>query len=204
MIVLGLTGSVAMGKTTVAGLFRDEGVPVHDADAAVHRLMEPGGAAFGPVGDAFPDCAGRDGIDRDALGRRVFDDPGARGRLESILHPLVRADRDEWLGEQRGKGAALAVLDIPLLYETGSDAGCDAVVVVSASRRRQRRRAMGRPGMTAEKLDGILEAQMDDAEKRRRADYVVPTGFGVGVSRWCVKRIVKQLSGRVPGRAEDG
>ena len=199
MIVLGLTGSIAMGKTTVAEMFRGEGVPVHDADAVVHRLMEPGGAGSGPVGEAFPDCIKDGRIDRGALGKAVFGDAAGRRRLEAILHPLVRADRGEWLEARRGEGAPLAVLDIPLLFETGSEAECDAVAVVSASAWQQRRRAMARPGMTAEKLGGILGAQMDDAEKRGRADFVVPTGYGETASRWHVRRIVRTLTERARG-----
>ena len=201
MIVLGLTGSIAMGKTTVAEIFRGEGVPVHDSDAAVHRLMEPGGAGFGLVGDAFPDCVSGGRINREALGDAVFGDADSRRQLEDILHPLVRADRNEWLGARRAEGAPLVVLDIPLLFETGSEVDCDAVAVVSASARQQRRRVMARPGMTPEKLRGILEAQMDDAEKRGRADFVVPTGYGETASRWHVRRIIKTLAGKA---REDG
>lgn len=204
MIVLGLTGSIAMGKSTVAEVFRSEGVPVFDADAAVHRLMEPGAAGFGPVRDAFPDCV-RDGrIDRPALGRDVFGHPDRRQRLEAILHPLVRAERDQWLEDQRARNESLAVLDIPLLLESGTGGNCDAVVVVSASARQQRLRAMARPGMTRDKLAAILDAQMADAEKRRRADFVVPTCYGVTASRWHVRRIIEKLAQQVQERAGHG
>ena len=204
MIILGLTGSVAMGKTTVAGIFGDEGVPVHDADAAAHRLTQPDGPGFGPVSEAFPGCVKDGAIDRQALGREAFGAPERRRRLEAILHPLVRADRDEWLEARRAEDAELVVLDIPLLYETGGEADCDAVAVVSARPFQQHRRAMARPGMTGKKLAGILKAQTGDAEKRERADFVVPTGYGVTASRWFVRRIIGQLLRRAQGGDRNG
>ena len=203
MMVLGLTGSIAMGKSTVAGMFRDLGVPVHDADAAVHRLLEPGGAGAGPVGGAFPECVADGAIDRQALGRSVFGDPERRRRLEGILHPLVRADRDRWLEDRRAEGAAAVVLDIPLLFETGAERDCDRVVLVYASRETQRRRALARPGMTEDKLRGIVAAQMDDAEKLRRAYYRIPTDRGIGDSRRRVGWIMDEIAGQAAGMARD-
>ena len=195
MIILGLTGSIAMGKSTIAAMFEDEGIPVHDADAAVHRLLAPDGLGFAPVTAAFDGVVGADGhIDRQALGRAVFGDDAKRRQLEAILHPLVKQDRQTWL-EAKKYTADIAVLDIPLLFETGGADECDQVVVVSASPRQQERRAMARPGMTAEKYAAILHAQMPDQEKRARADYVIPTSFGETASRWHVRRLINQLRG---------
>ena len=194
MIILGLTGSIAMGKSTVAAMFKEAGVPVHDADAAVHRLMAPDGKAFAQITAAFADVLDADGrIDRQALGRAVFGDAAKRQQLEAILHPLVRADRQAWLDGLAAAGTPLAVLDIPLLYETGGAADCDAVVVVSATPRLQKNRAMRRPGMTAEKFQSILKAQLSDDEKRRRADYIIPTAFGETASRFYVDRLICDL-----------
>ena len=196
MITLGLTGSIAMGKSTVAGLFRDEGIAVHDADAAVYRLMQPDGRAFAEIAAAFPDVIIDGAIDRKSLGRDVFKRPEKRTLLEGILHPMVREARQDWVRHHEAEGAALVVLDVPLLYETGTEKSCDAVVVVSASPWQQRRRAMARPGMTEQKLDAILDAQMDDAEKRRRADFVIPANYGISTSRWYVRRIIAALTER--------
>jgi len=194
MIIVGLTGSIAMGKSTVAGLFREEGVPVHDADQAVHKLMSADGLATAKVLEAFPTAAATaGGIDRTVLGRLVFADPERRKTLEQILHPLVRQDREHFCEEKRKAGARLVVLDIPLLFETGGEKDCDAVVVVSASDWQQKTRALARPGMTEDKLASILKIQTDDEIKRSRADYVVPTSYGVEASRWYVRRILAQL-----------
>ena len=149
MITLGLTGSIAMGKSTVAGLFRDEGIAVHDADAAVHRLMQPDGRAFAEIAAAFPDVIIDGAIDRKSLGRDVFKRPEKRTLLEGILHPMVREARQDWVRHHEAEGAALVVLDVPLLYETGTEKSCDAVVVVSASPWQQRRRAIIDPGRIA-------------------------------------------------------
>lgn len=192
MMVLGLTGSIAMGKSTIAAMFRAAGIAVHDADAAVHQLMQPDGAAFAAIADAFPEAISDGAIDRQALGQAVFGQPEARRRLEAILHPLVRAHRQNWLRQH--DGAEIVVFDIPLLYETGSEQDCDAVVVVSTSSYQQRRRALARPGMTSAKLDAILSAQLDDAEKRLRADFIIPTCYGKTASRWHVSRILNQLA----------
>ena len=197
MIIIGLTGSIAMGKSTIAAMFENEGVPVHDADAAVHRLLAPDGSGFAPVTAAFEGIVGGDGrIDRQALGRAVFGNDDKRHQLEAILHPLVKQDRQAWLEEKRTENADIAVLDIPLLFETGGAEDCDQVVVVSASPQQQERRAMARPGMTAEKFAAILKAQMPDQEKRVRADHVIPTSFGETASRWYVRRLINQLRGQ--------
>jgi len=194
MIVLGLTGSVGMGKSTAAAMLRRLGVPVHDADATVHRLMEPGGAAIPAVAKAFPDTRGKDGgIDRAALGRRVFADAKALQRLERILHPLVRQSQQRFLAAARARRDPLVVLDVPLLLEGGGEARCDRVLVVSAPAVVQRARVMARPGMTEARFRAILAKQMPDREKRRRADYVVPTGLGRALTYRKLKQIVRQL-----------
>jgi dephospho-CoA kinase len=194
MIVLGLTGSVGMGKSTAAGMLRRLGLPVHDSDAVVHRLMAPRGAAVAAVEQAFPGVRRGDGsVDRAALGRRVFADAAALKRLEAILHPLVRRSQQRFLARARARRLPLAVLDIPLLFETGGARRCDKVIVVSAPAFLQRARVLARPGVTAERLAAILAQQMPDAEKRRRADYVVPSGLGRAVTFRRLKRIVRRL-----------
>ncbi len=180
MIVLGLTGSLGMGKSTAAAMLRRLGVPVHDSDATVHRLMAPGGTADG-------------GIDRAALGRRVFADAKALRRLERILHPLVRQSQQRFLDAARARRVPLVVLDVPLLFETGGETRCDKVVVVSAPAAVQRARVMARAGMTEPRFRAILAKQMPDAEKRRRADYVVPSGLGRALTYRELRRIVRVL-----------
>jgi dephospho-CoA kinase len=194
MIVLGLTGSVGMGKSTAAAMLRRLGVPVHDADTAVHRLLAPGGAAVDAVARAFPKVVAVDGgIDRVKLGRRVFGDPAALERLERILHPLVRQSQERFLRDARARHLPIAVLDVPLLFETGGTRRFDLVVVVSAPADVQRARVMSRPGMTEERFQAILEKQMPDSEKRRRADVVVPTGLGRAVTFRHLARLVQRL-----------
>lgn len=191
--VLGLTGSIGMGKSTAAAMFRAMGVPVHDADAAVHRLMQPGGGAVEEIARAFPGSV-RDGrVDRALLGERVFRDRAALRRLEAILHPKVRREARRFVQRQRRRGVPLVVLDIPLLYETGGEAMCDAVAVVSAPRFVQEARVLRRPGMTRARLEGIRRHQLPDAEKRRRADFVVETGLGKYHTLRSLRRIVKML-----------
>lgn len=196
MIVLGLTGSVGMGKSTTADLFRAEGVPVFDADAAVHELYR--GAAVAPVAAAFPSALREGVIDRAVLGQLVFGNPGAMHRLEAIVHPLVRAARENFLDAARESGAALCVLDIPLLFETGGDKDVDAVAVVSAPESVQKARVLARPGMTPERFDAILAKQMPDAEKRRRARFVIDTSRGLGEAAAQVRAVIAalQASGR--------
>jgi dephospho-CoA kinase len=178
MVILGLTGSIGMGKSTAAGMLRRLGVPVHDADAAVHRLTGPGGKAVPQVEAAFPGVTGPGGVDRMKLGAMVFKDPAALRRLVAILHPMVRADETRFLRRMAARRVPVVVLDIPLLYETGGERRCDAVIVVTAPAFLQRARVMGRKGMTEEKFRAILGKQVADAEKRRRADFVVDTGQG--------------------------
>ena len=194
MIVLGLTGSIGMGKSTAAAMLRRLGVPVFDADAFVHQLMAPGGGAVNAVEEAFPGVRDeRGGIDRQRLGQRVFGDPPARRRLEAVLHPPVRRAEERFVAAARGRRERLIVLDIPLLFETGGERRCDAVLVVSAPARLQRERVLRRPGMTESRLQGILRAQTPDREKRRRADFVVLTGLGCGLTFRHLKRIVAGL-----------
>ena len=190
MIVLGLTGSIGMGKSTTAAMFADEGALVWNADAAVHGLYAPGGAAVDPVGQAFPGVVVDGGVDRTRLAAALGDDPAAFRRLEQIVHPLVVRGRAEDLAEAERRGVRLAVLDIPLLYETGAEATVDAVVVVTAPPEVQAARVLARPGMTRERLNVILARQTPDAEKRRRADFVIDTGQGLDAARARVREIV--------------
>jgi dephospho-CoA kinase len=191
MVIFGLTGSIAMGKTVTARMYRQSGVSVHDADALVHELIGPGGQAVAKVEAAFPGCARGGAIDRQALGKLVFGDGEALGRLESLLHPMVRERRNRFLRQAAGRGDALVVLDIPLLFETDAQIACDAVVVVTAPSFLQKIRVLARPGMTEERLRAILTRQMPDAEKRRRADYIVPTGLGRAFSLRRVRDTIK-------------
>jgi dephospho-CoA kinase len=201
MIVLGLTGSAAMGKSATAKMFADEGVPVFDADAAVHALYT--GAAVAPVGAAFPGVVVGGRIDRDSLAANVLNNPDALKKLESIVHPLVRAEQDNFRAEAEQKGAPLVVLDIPLLFETGGDARVDATVVVTAPAEVQRSRLLERPGMTAEKIEGMLARQMSDSEKRRRADFVIDTSRGFDAARAEVRSILRQIEERGLPRQRD-
>ena len=198
MVVLGLTGSIGMGKTTVAAALKATGAAVYDADAAVHRLLAPGGAAVAPVLARFPDAAsGEDAaraVDRGTLGAHVFADPEALAELEAILHPLVRAGERHFLSASQCQGCRLAVLDMPLLFETGGEARCDATLVVSAPAVVQRARVLGRARMTEERLAAILARQMPDAEKRRRADFVIRTGLDRRVSRLAARRVAARLA----------
>jgi len=196
MVILGLTGSIAMGKTTAAATFRRLGVPVYEADRAVHRLLARGGAAVGAVARAFPGFVREGRVDRQALGALVFRDKEALVRLERIVHPLVREAQERFLRRQAARRAPLVVLDIPLLLESGSEARCDAVVVVSAPAFLQAQRALSRPGMTQERLSGILSHQMPDREKRWRADFVVTTGLGKRQGLRRIARIVRVMRGR--------
>jgi dephospho-CoA kinase len=193
MRLIGLTGSIGMGKSTTAAMFREHGVPVYDADAAVHDLYDVGGAAVAPVGEAFPGVVQGGAVDRERLRQQVLGDPEALKRLNAIVHPLVGQDRLGFFAEAQARGADLVVLDIPLLYETGGDAKMDAVVVVSAPARMQRERVLARPGMTPDRFDAILAQQMADAEKRVRAHYVVDTGQGLEHARAQVSEILKAL-----------
>jgi dephospho-CoA kinase len=196
LIVLGLTGSIGMGKSTAAAVLRQMGVPVHDADASVHRLMSHGGAAVGFIEAAFPGTALNGAIDRKALGRRVFADPAELKRLESILHPMVRTLEQTFLRTARMRRHPVVVLDIPLLYETGAEKRCDAVITVTAPKFLQDQRVLKRPGMSRDRFQEIVRQQMPDAEKRKRADFVVETGLGKRASRVALGRILKKLKRR--------
>ena len=190
MIILGLTGSIGMGKSTTGRMFADEGALVWDADAAVHRLYARGGAAVEPLGQAFPGVVVDGAVDRTRLAESLGRDETAFKRLEAIVHPLVAQDRAQDLAAARAEGVRLAVLDIPLLFETGGDAFVDAVVVVTADPEIQAARVLARPGMTRDRFEAILTRQMPDAEKRRRADFLVDTGRGLDAAREQVAQIV--------------
>ena len=193
MFILGLTGSLGMGKSTTARFFIEEGVPVHDADAVVHRLYE--GEAVAAIEAAFPGTTTADGkVDRNKLATRVLGDHAALKRLEAIVHPLVHEAERRLLAEAEARGEKVAVLDIPLLFETGGDARVDAVVVVSAPLEVQHSRVLQRPGMTMEKLEAILAKQMPDAEKRRRADFIVDTSQGLDLARAQVRAILAAIA----------
>ena len=192
-LVLGLTGSIGMGKSTVAAMFADLGVPVFDADAEVRRMQGPGGALLPAIEAAFPGTTGPAGVDREALGAAVFGDAAALTRLEAIVHPAVRAAREAFLIEYGG--APLVVFDIPLLFETGADAEVDATLVVSAPPEVQRARVLARPGMTPERFASTLARQAPDAEKRARADHVIDTGCPLDQTRAAVAALVDRLTG---------
>lgn len=193
MIVLGLTGSIGMGKSTTARMFADLGVPVWDADAAVHRLYAASGEGSKALAPLVPAAVTDSGIDRDALRAAVLADPDLLPRIEAIIHPLVGADRDDFLARMRRRGEELVLCDIPLLFETGADRWLDKVVVVSAPAEVQRERVLARPGMSASVLETILARQVPDGEKRARADFVVETGNGLRPAREQVGRIVATL-----------
>ena len=193
MIVLGLTGSIGMGKTATAGMFRKLGIPVFDADAAVHALYARGGDAVAPVGEAFPGAVVEGAVDRDALSKAVLDQPAAVRKLESIVHPLVRKMQEKFLDGARDSGNDIAVLDIPLLFETGGAERVDRIVVVSAPADVQRERVLARPGMTEEKFRAIQSRQVPDEEKRARADFVVDSSRGLEDALRQVERIVAHL-----------
>lgn len=197
MVVLGLTGSIGMGKSTAAAMLRRMGIPVHDADAAVHRLLAKGGAAVPAIAAAFPGVVENGAVDRAALGAAVFKDPAALRRLEAIVHPLVRRAEREFLRRARRQGRRLVVLDIPLLFETGGERRCDAVAVVSAPAFLQAQRVLKRPGMTGERLSAVRASQMADADKRRRADAVIPTGLGRRPTLRALTRLVERYRERV-------
>jgi dephospho-CoA kinase len=197
MLVLGLTGSIGMGKSTTARFFAEEGVPVLDADAVVHRLYD--GAASGPIEAAFPGTTAHGRVDREKLAKQVVGDAAALKRLEAIVHPLVRAEEQKFLAQAQKDGAPVAVLDIPLLLETGGDTRVDAIVVVSAPAEMQRARMLERQGMTEEKFAALLTRQMPDTQKRARADFVVDTSQGFDSARAQVRAILAAAS-KLPKR----
>lgn len=199
MIVLGLTGSIGMGKSTTANLFAEAGVPVYDADAAVHRLYE--GEAVAAIEAAFPGTTENGKVDRNKLSARVVHDSAAMQRLEDIVHPMLGASRQKFLQEAEQSGAPVAVVDVPLLFETGGEKRVDAVVVVTTSAEVQRERILARPNMTEEKLAGILARQMPDAEKRKRAHFVVDTSHGLDPVRARIRDILGEAAKLPPGRS---
>lgn len=196
MLLVGLTGSIGMGKSETAKMFAALGIPTYDSDAAVHSLYDKGGAAVAPIETAFPGVAVGGRIDRTKLSARVLADHAALKRLEAIVHPLVAGHQRAFLQAAAARGAKLVVLDIPLLFETEGHKRVDVTVVVSAPHDIQRERVLARPGMTAEKLDAILAKQLADVEKRKRADFVVDTSQGLEHARAQVAQIVKALEGR--------
>ncbi len=189
--IIGLTGSIGMGKSTVAAMFADEGVPVFDADATVHDLQKAGGALVPAIESAFPGTTGVDGVDRKALGAAVFGDKDKLAKLESIIHPAVAEQRIAFLNDHAE--ADMVLFDIPLLFEKGGHKGVDSIIVVSSPYTVQRERVLARPGMTAEKFDQIYALQMNDADKRARADYVIETGHSLDETRQNVRELVKKL-----------
>ncbi len=195
--VLGLTGSIGMGKSATAAMFRALGVPVHDADAVVHALYRAAAAPL--IAKAFPGTVADGVVDRSALGKEVLGQPERLKELEAIVHPLVRAERDAFLAAAVAARAPVAVIDIPLLFETGGERDCDAVLVVTASREVQRARVLARPGMTAEKFAAIAAKQMPDAEKRQKAHFLVDTGRGFAAAERQVGDILRALAGRPGG-----
>jgi dephospho-CoA kinase len=198
MIVIGITGSIGMGKTTAANMLKEMGIPVHDSDASVHALLGPDGGAVHAVGAKFPealqkDAAGRSFIDRQVLGRIVFGDRQKKRDLEEILHPLVRAESDAFKEEMRKKAHKIIALDIPLLFETGGEKRVDVTICISAPKDVQRERVLARPGMTSEKFDRIVSGQLPDAEKRKRATYVVESDKGFDDMRKQIEKIVDRI-----------
>ncbi len=200
MKILGLTGSVGMGKSTAASMLRRMRVPVYDADAAVHRMMGKGGIAVAAVAAAFPGVMVKGAIDRAALGKRVFGDDAAMKRLEAIIHPLVRRDEDAFLHTMRRSRASLVVMDVPLLFESGRQKRYDATMIVLAPEFLQRARVLARPGMTPARLAAIRARQMPDREKRRRADFIVPSGLGRAVTWRKLRDVLRRLGGAAPLR----
>jgi dephospho-CoA kinase len=203
MIIIGLTGSIGMGKSTAADMLREMGIPIHDADATVHKLMGPGGAAVDAIAALCPEAlkTGDDGqafIDRKILGRHMFADAEMKVQIEQTLYPMVQASEEIFIAEKEKEGHPMVVLDVPLLFETGWDARVDKTICVSAPADVQRARVLARPGMTEERLNNVLKAQMPDAEKRARSDYVVDTGVGFDDTRRQLKDIVAQLTPELP------
>ncbi|MCX5477769.1 dephospho-CoA kinase [Kaistia geumhonensis] len=201
MITLGLTGSIGMGKSTTAAMFARRGVAVHDADAAVHRLYGRGGAAVAPVGALHPEAVAEGAVDRAVLASIVQRDRSRLAALEAIVHPLVREEETRFLAGARAAGRRIALVDVPLLLETGAERRVDAVIVVSAAPEIQHARVLGRPDMTEERFEAILARQMPDAEKRRRAHFIIDTGRGLAAAERAVADILTALAATAAGRA---
>lgn len=193
MKIIGLTGSIGMGKSTTAAMFREAGIPVYDADAAVHEAYDVGGVAVGPVGKAFPGTVREGRVDREALRKQVLGNPEAMARLNRIVHPLIGKSRPDAFAVASAQGADMIILDVPLIYETGGEKNMDAVIVVSAPADLQRERVLAREGMSPERLDAILAQQLPDAEKRKRADFVIDTGRGLEAARVQVGEVISAL-----------
>ena len=194
MIVLGLTGSIGMGKSTTAAMFAEAGVPVWDADAVVHRLYGPGGAGVEAIAAIAPDAVGLDGVDRTKLRAAILEDTGLLKQIEAVIHPLVGADRARFIAAARERGEALVLCDIPLLFEGGNEHYLDKVVVVTAPADVQRDRVLARPGMTEEAFQAILAKQVPDAVKREKADYIIDTSLGMDAAQARVKEIIADLT----------
>ncbi len=194
MIIIGLTGSIGMGKSTVAEILRRLSIPVHDADAAVKQATSQGGAGFQVIAKRFPNVINASGeIDRERLAREVFSNPSALANLEAILHPLVKESEDRFIAEHKRLGTKIVALDIPLLFETGAEKRVNFVAVVSAPAFIQRRRVLARKGMTEERFQQIISRQMPDSEKRKRADFVIPTGFGIIITKLALKLMLRSI-----------
>lgn len=200
MLKVALTGSIGMGKSTVGKMIVARGIPLFDADATVHALYAPGGAAVAPLRKAFPAAVPGDSVDRDILSRLVLGKPDEIKKLESIVHPLVGMERQNFLAEAEARGAPFAVLDIPLLFEGKGRAGVDAVIVVSAPAEKQKARVLARPGMTEEKFAAILARQVPDAEKRAGADYVIDTGVSLAETEAQIAEVLADLLKRAEGK----
>jgi dephospho-CoA kinase len=199
--IIGITGSIGMGKSTASNILREMGIPVHDADASVHGLLSTGGKAVEEVGLAFPGMLKKDDhgvpyIDRPQLGRIIFSDAGQKKKLEDILHPLVRAESDAFVLEKGADNHPIVALDIPLLFETNGENRVHAIICLSAKPETQRKRVMERPGMTEEKFSRILASQMPDAEKRKRSTYVVETDISFADTRRQLEEIIAQIAGK--------
>ncbi len=199
MIIIGLTGSIAMGKTETANMFKRLEIPVYNADTAVHELYAKNGAAVKPIGETYPDVIVKKEVSREKLSAKILTDPDVVGVLEKIVHPLVRKKQDDYIEKLKQAGTSLIVLDIPLLFETGGEVRVDKIVVVSAPADVQRKRALARPGMTPEKLELILSRQMPDEEKRAKADYIIETDKGLEHAFNQVKDIVNELTASING-----
>ncbi|MFY7760147.1 dephospho-CoA kinase [Aquidulcibacter sp.] len=203
MKIVALTGSIGMGKSTTSAMFKDLGVPIWDADAAVHRLYAPDGAAIPPLQALIPEAIGPEGVDRTVLTRKILQDPGLLKQIESIVHPLVGKDRADFLVAAREQGAPLVMVDVPLLFETGGEAYVDAVIVVSCPPDLQRARVLARPGMTEEKFESILARQTPDEVKRSQSDFVIDTGLGLDAAREQVGKVHAALLSQIAQGAEE-
>ncbi|MCE2890415.1 MAG: dephospho-CoA kinase [Hyphomonadaceae bacterium] len=203
MKIVALTGSIGMGKSTTSAMFKDLGVPIWDADAAVHRLYAPDGAAIPPLKALIPEAVGPAGVDRTVLTTKILQDPGLLKQIEAIVHPLVGKDRADFLAAAREQGAPLVMVDVPLLFETGGEAYVDAVIVVSCPPDMQRGRVVARPGMTEEKFESILARQTPDEVKRAKSDFVIETGLGLDAAREQVGKVHAALLSQIAQGAEE-